>query len=325
KYEIEWVRRMLIREGPDAGRAYERVHEAGVQQPEGVDFFDRRHRLVPPVDDGSCAVVSDCAYAYMIYKAFPQEREFAEACLQDAQLAWDYVASRGQPGEKALFTAAVVLFEATGQQDAHDVVKRLAPRMMAEWPGQLVWDSYDCGVITYALSERPEADRALQAQLRSYFIGYVDASLAAARARGYNSPMIEGVVFVWGSNGRIAKIGSHMLMADRMSPRPELVDAARDCLHWVLGRNPVNTSMVTGYGTPPLGDIYHSMYGELGPGLPMPPGYLCGGPSRSDASHLSPNPAKCWRPAHTCFELTECSLGYQAPLVYLVGALAELD
>jgi hypothetical protein len=79
--------------------------------------------------------------------------------------------------------------------------------------------------------------------------------------------------------------------------------------------------MVTGYGTPPLGPIYHSMFGPMGPGLPMPAGYLCGGPSHSDAPQLSDYEAKCWRPAYTCFELTECSLGYQAPLTYLVHAL----
>jgi endoglucanase len=324
RYEIEWVRKMLIREGPDAGRAYERVHESGVQQPPDVDFFDRRHRLVPPTDEGSCAVVSNCALAYLVYREFPSQQAFAEACLQDALLAWAYLASRGKPDEKALFTAAAVLFEATGREDAHDVVKRLAPAIMGIWHGQMVWDNYDCGVITYVLSERPEADEALRGRLRDHFLGYVDASLAAAKARGYDSPMMSGVVFVWGSNGRIAKIGTHMLVANRLRPREDYVAAARDCLHWLLGRNPVDTCMITGYGTPPLGDIYHSMYGELGPGLPMPPGYLCGGPSHSDAPHLSANPAKCWRPAHTSFELTECSIGYQAPLVYLTGALAAL-
>jgi hypothetical protein len=79
--------------------------------------------------------------------------------------------------------------------------------------------------------------------------------------------------------------------------------------------------MGTGYGTPPLGPIYHQMFGPMGPGLPMPPGYLCGGPTQPDARGISQYPAKCWRPYYTSFEMTECSVGYQVPLIYLLGAL----
>ena len=325
KFEVEWTRRMLIREGADAGKAYDRIHESGVRQPAGVDFYDRRHRIVRPTDGAAVAVVANCAHAYLVFKEFPQEAAFAEECLQDALLAWDYLTTEGSPGDKSLFSAAAILFDATGQQDAHDVVKRLADSITGNWIGQFVWDDYGAGVVSYVLSERPEVDEALRARLRDYFLRYVDASVLAAKGRGYGSPMFEGIVFVWGSNGRIAKIGSHMLMANRMAPNADYVQVAQDCLHWLLGRNPVGTSMVTGYGDPPLGPIYHSMFGPRGPGLPMPPGYLCGGPTPADAPGLSHFPAKCFRPAPTCWELTECSIGYQAPLVYLVGALAGLE
>jgi hypothetical protein len=83
--------------------------------------------------------------------------------------------------------------------------------------------------------------------------------------------------------------------------------------------------MVTGYGEPPLGPIYHSMFGPLGPGLPMPPGYLPGGVNTGNCPGLSVYPAKCWRPDHTCWELTEPSLGYQGPFTYLVGALTAMS
>jgi len=323
KHEIQWARRMLIRTGPHAGQVYDRVHESGVRQPEGVSFYQRRRRLLPPTDEAACALVADCAYAYLVYRDIPGEREFAKQCLEDALLAWRYLKEKGKPQQAYLFSAAALLFEATGRGDAHAMVRRLADSIISTWHGHMVYGNYDCGVITYALSERPEVDRALQGRLRDYFRAYIDASLEAAHRRAYDSPMMDGVAFVWGSNGRIAKIGAHLLMADRLWHDPRYVEAARGCLHWLLGRNAVSACMVTGCGDPPLGPIFHSMYGPLGPGLPMPPGYLCGGPSRPDAPHLSRYPARCWRPYYTCWELTEPSVVYQGSFTYLVGALAS--
>jgi len=326
RYELDWVRKMLIREGPDAGMVYDRVHESLTSQPPGVDFYERRHGLSRPSDEAACALVADMAQAYIVYKDFPQMKQFAGDCLNDALLSWNYLTARGKPDDERYFTAAALLFEATGRQDANDIVKRLSDTILKKWPGHLNYGAYDTGLATYALSERPEVDKDLQAALRRYYTGYADAVVQASRSKGYNEPMIEGVVFSWGSNGHcIAKSGVNLLMVNRFAPNPEYVEVARDALHWLLGRNAVNQCMVTGHGKPPLGPIYHSMFGPLGPGLPMPPGYLAGGIDAADCPGDSAFPAKCWRPDYTCWQLTEPSLGYQGPFTYLLGALTAMD
>ncbi len=325
KYELDWVRKMLIREGPRAGQVYDRVHEGMGQGAEGVDFYDTPHGLSDTTDEAACALVADLAHAYIVYKDVPQEREFAEACLQDALLSWRYLLTASNVDEKHLFAAAALLFEATGREDAHDVVKRLAPGILDGWMGDINYGVFDGGLATYCLSERPEVDKELQARLRNYYKTYADAVVAAARAQAYNAPMIEGVVFSWGSNGHcIAKSGAHLLMVNRFAPDPAYVEAARDTLHWLLGRNAVTQCMVTGYGEPPLGPIYHAMFGPLGPGLPMPPGYMPGGPTSANCPGISLYPAKAWRPDWTCWELTEPSLTYQGSVTYLVGSLSAL-
>ncbi len=321
-YEIEWVRRMLIREGPDAGMVYDRLHESGAEQPSGAAFWERRHALRPPSDAAACHLVADCAGAYMVYREFPAEREFAEACLGDALLSWDYLRTRGDPPRDDYFSAAAVLFEATGRDDAHQVLRRLAEGVLSEWPGRLTYGRMDVGVATYALSERPEVDPALQQRMRDYLRGYADAMVAASRARGYGEPMVDGVVFTWGSNGLISKAGALLLLVNRFAPEPAYVETAREALHYLLGRNAVNQCMVTGYGQPPLGSIFHTMYGQVGhAGLPMPPGYLAGGVNQFDVAGISAWPAKSWRADPTCWSLTEPSIGYQCWLVYLIGAL----
>jgi endoglucanase len=322
KYELDWVRKMLIRQGPDAGMVYDRVHEDMVQQPQGVDFYDKRHGLSDPSDEAACALVADMSLAYVVYKDIPQEKQSAEDCLEDALLSWQYLTTRGRPRDEDFFVAATMLFEATGRDDAHGVVKRLSDGIMKHWIGDLNYGAFNSAVAVYSLSERPEVDKALQARLRQFYQGYADVVVQAARSKGYNEPMIEGVVFSWGSNGHyISRSGMNLLMVNKFAPNPAYVETARDALHWLLGRNAVNQCMVTGHGDPPLGPIYHSMFGPLGPGLPMPPGYLPGGVNSGNCPGISVYTAKCWRPDIACWELTEPSIGYQGPFTYLVGAL----
>jgi endoglucanase len=321
KCELVWMRKMLIREGEHRGQVYDRVHESAATQPPGVGFYDRRHGLTGPDDQAACALVSSMAQASIVYRGIPGQEQFADACLGDALMAWDYLTRVGSPPADSMFSAAVMLFEATGRPDAHAKVKELAPGVLGEWIGNVVYHNSAAGVMTYCLSKRRDVDTDLQRRLRVYYKGYADDVVARARAEGYSTTLAHGFVYHWGSNGIMARGAAHLLVVNRFAPDPAYVEMARDGLHWLMGRNPVDSSMVTGYGTPPLGPIYHSMFGPMGPGLPMPPGYLCGGPSHGDAPQLSDYEAKCWRPAYTTFELTECSLGYQAPLTYLVHAL----
>jgi endoglucanase len=265
--------------------------------------------------------VADMACANIAYRNFPKEQEFAGQCLDDALVAWKYLTTKAKPPDEEMFNAAALLFEATGRQDANDVVKRLGEKILGTWHGQFIYGDYDAGLAAYALSERPEVDKQVQARLRDFLKGFADDTVQTARAKGYNTPMIQGIGYVWGSNSRIAKAAADLLIVNRYAPNPDYVTTAREALHWLLGRNPLNQCMVTGYGTPPLGAIFHSMFGPLGPGLPMPPGYLTGGVCADGCPGISNFVAKAWRPDWTNWVLTEPDIGYQAPLLYLIGAL----
>jgi len=59
--------------------------------------------------------------------------------------------------------------------------------------------------------------------------------------------------YVWGSNGVAAGYGMYLLIANQFSPEPGFVDAARDNLHYLLGRNTFSLSWVTQVGENPFG------------------------------------------------------------------------
>jgi hypothetical protein len=84
---------------------------------------------------------------------------------------------------------------------------------------------------------------------------------------------------------------THILaVAGRLDPEQSWFrEAARDQVHWVLGRNPNGFSMVTRVGKGP-DRLYHMEWGDR---EPPPPGFLVGGPNYMDMPFLSPDaPAK---------------------------------
>jgi endoglucanase len=96
--------------------------------------------------------------------------------------------------------------------------------------------------------------------------------------------------YYWAHNSNLLEKAHVLAMAHRLDPEAGwALDAARDQLHWVLGRNPNGFSMVTRVGKGPT-RLYHMEWGHR---EPPPPGFLVGGPNGQDMGFLAPGaPAK---------------------------------
>ncbi len=96
--------------------------------------------------------------------------------------------------------------------------------------------------------------------------------------------------YYWAHNSNLMEKAHVLAMASRLDPGERwYLDAARDQLHWVLGRNPNGFSMVTRVGKGPP-RLYHMEWGHR---EPPPPGFLVGGPNGQDMGFLAPDaPAK---------------------------------
>jgi endoglucanase len=101
------------------------------------------------------------------------------------------------------------------------------------------------------------------------------------------------------------------------------VQLAEDCLHYLLGRNAVDTCFATGYGTR-IADVYSSVYGGSASAFqPTPPGCVGGGVNQWESRGISAWPAKNWRNDPNNFTLNEVAIYYSAPLVFLAGYAAR--
>ena len=115
-----------------------------------------------------------------------------------------------------------------------------------------------------------------------------------------------------------------LLIASRFQPGSVFVDAARDNLHYLLGRNAFSLSWVTQVGENPYRYPHHrpSASGKQ----PGPwPGLLSGGPNkdRQDAVLAAfPKdlpPAKVYADKMASYASNEIAINWQASLVFLLA------
>jgi endoglucanase len=110
--------------------------------------------------------------------------------------------------------------------------------------------------------------------------------------------------FVWASNRVIASHGINLIMLYELTKNKEFLDIVEEQLHYVLGRNAVNKSFVTGVGWNYPFKTHHRYVQPTGT---MIPGLVVGGPNRDGADYTKPtqlSPIDNIKPAGDYRELT---------------------
>ena len=130
--------------------------------------------------------------------------------------------------------------------------------------------------------------------------------------------------YVWGSNGIAAQYGMDLLIANVIASSSGFTNAARDDLHYLLGRNAFSLCWVTRAGEH---SVQHPHHRPSGDGLqPGPwPGLLSGGPNagRQDPvlSALPKNlpPEMDYADETNSYASNEIAINWQATLVFLLA------
>ena len=344
RWNLEW---MLKMQDDDGGAWHKQTSEQfpGFIAPED----DKLPSEV--VGTGSAPYKSTCATADLaavgaiaarVYQ--PYDAKFAAQALDAARRAWAWtekypnVTFRNPPGVGAgeyadtnckdeRLWAAAELWRTTGEAAYHDFFLKNYAEFLPSLDSPPIenWNAMgQMALRTYVLSTRKGADANAVAVIRERTLKAARAIVERTRANPYHISM-QARDYVWGSNGVVADYGVGLLIANVIQPDPSFADAARDNLHYLLGRNTFSLSWVTHVGEHPFQHPHHRPSGDGKQPGPWP-GLLSGGPNANRQDPLlaaMPKdlpPAKVYSDQLASYASNEICINWQASLVFLLAA-----
>jgi endoglucanase len=338
-WNLDW---MLTMQDPADGGVYHKLtnlgFDGGVMPHQAVG----ERYVVQKTTAATLDFAAVMAAGSRVFRAFEAQRPgLSQRMLAAARRAWQWAQAHpdqvyrqppdihtGEYGNAELDDefawAAAELYVATGD-DAYYAAMR-ADRTPMGVPG---WGDVN-GLAWISLAQhRDKLTRAADRQLIERRITGLSEQLAAGwQASAYRVAMQSGDL-IWGSNSVALNQALVLVQGYRLTGERRLLDAAQSALDYVLGRNPLGLSMVTGIGTVSPMRPHHRPSEADGIAAPVP-GFIVGGPNpgQQDAKGCPPYPSAL--PAlsyldHECsYASNEVAINWNAPLVYLSAALQAL-
>ncbi|MEV6808295.1 glycoside hydrolase family 9 protein [Streptomyces sp. NPDC051132] len=300
RWELEFLLKMQVPAGqPLAGMVHHKVHDeqwTGLPLLPGQD--PQKRELHPPTTAATLNLAATAAQAARLYR--PYDKAFAARALTAARTAWN--AALAHPDRYAdpadgtgggaygdddvtdeFYWAAAELYLTTGErQFAGHVLGSPAHTADIFGPTGFDWGrTAAAGRLDLALvsSRLPGRD-----QVRRSVIQGADTYLATLTAHPYGMPYAPaGNGYDWGSSHQVLNNAVVLATAYDLTGARKYRDGALQAMDYILGRNALNISYVTGYGEVSSHNQHSRWYAhELDPSLPNPPsGTLAGGPNSS--------------------------------------------
>ncbi|MDX3092684.1 glycoside hydrolase family 9 protein [Streptomyces sp. ME02-6978a] len=300
RWELEFLLKMQVPAGqPLAGMAHHKVHD---EQWTGLPLLPsqdpQKRELHPPTTAATLNLAATAAQAARLYRPF--DKVFAARALTAARTAWQaalahpdlYADPNDGTGGGAyndddvtdeFYWAAAELYLTTGERQFADHVLA-SPLHTADIFGPTGFDwghTATAGRLDLALvpNRLPGRD-----QVRRSVIRAADTYRATLTAHPYGMPYAPaGNRYDWGSSHQVLNNGVVLASAYDLTGVAKYRDGALQGMDYVLGRNALNMSYVTGYGEVSSHNQHSRWYAhELDPTLPNPPsGTLAGGPNSS--------------------------------------------
>mgnify|MGYP001284334395 CR=1 FL=1 len=354
RYELEWLLKMQL---PDhsrvavtdiagnkvrmidgSGLAYHKLADAHwAPMPIRVEDDHRPRYLYPPSTAATLNLAAVAAQAARIWR--PIDPAFADRCLAAARRAFaaalahpalfadDRFDGSGAYGDTDVsdefFWAAAELAATTEERRYIDYVAA-SPFPDRKAAGGISWGSTaPLGTITLATQDDRLPETLVAAQRRAV-LAAADRLVADDAAQGYRFPAVPGPT-QWGSNGALLSNAVLLGTAYDLSGDGRYRRAVIDALDYVLGRNPLDRSYVTGYGARAMRNPHHRFWAhQLDPSFPLPPpGVVSGGPNSSAmvdpvAQRMRGSCAAltCWADDARAYALNEVAINWNAPLLW---------
>jgi endoglucanase len=327
------------------GMAFHKVGDAHWTPLPTPPHLDREPRILfPPTTGATLNLAATAAQCARIWRSI--DTAFAARCLAAAERAWAAAKRNPEVYAIAAFTgsggygdpdlsdefywAAAELFVTTGKADYREALARSPWFRTAQAP-EFGWPkTATAGTISLALvpNALPGEERE---RLRRSLVAAADGFLQDEARSGYAIPYAPAG-WPWGSTSSVLNRAIILALASDWTGEARHRGGVVDAMDFVLGRNPLDRSFVTGTGARPMENPHHRFWTrQLDPRQPgPPPGILSGGPNSTAmgdpvASSLRGHcaPMACWADDARAFTVNEVAINWNAPLVWVSAWLAE--
>jgi endoglucanase len=354
RFQVEWLLKMQVPEGqPRAGMAHHKMHDKEWTALGTLPHEDRMARyLWPPSTAATLNLAAVAAQASRIFHEI--DPAFSTRCLAAAQRAWKAAlahpklfapakpAEGGGPYDDVevsdeFYWAAAELLVTTGAAEYKSFVERSpAAKAAADLGGKgtLTWQNVaPAGTISLALS-RADALAPQRKAARAAITRGADALLALRAREGYRIPFAPDAAgkYPWGSNSSVLDNAIVLALAHDFGGDAKYAAGVASTADYLLGRNPLDQSYVTGYGARPLRNPHHRFFAkQLRSDLPEPPpGIVSGGPNSDvqdpyarGAGLLGEPPQKCFLDHIESWSTNEVTINWNAPFAWVIAFLDE--
>ena len=285
------------------------------------------------------------AMASRIY--LPFDKNFSQKCLSASEKAWKWLKvnvnvpkfenptdiSTGDYSDTSdkdeRFWAAAELYMVTGKNEYHEYLKKayITGKFGGygfKWTDTLeLYDVSGFGTITYLFTDKSKIDKSLYNEMKASFINTANEFTTIAGTNGYGIALKEDEYW-WGSNMNIMNKAMHLIIANLLKPKAAYIQTAENHFHYLLGRNALSQSYVTGFGSKSIMNPHHRP--SICDRIPAPiPGLVSGGPnSRLEDSFAKSNlqnlpPARCFADDLTSYSTNEVTIYWNTPAVFVSG------
>lgn len=354
RYELEFLLKMQVPLGrPLAGMAHHKVHDVSWTGLGTAPHEDKQPRaLFKPSTAATLNLAATAAQAARLWR--PIDASFAGRCLQAAELAWS--AAKAQPKLLAsaqsngggayddsnvdddFYWAAAELLASTGKPEYRRFVlsSPYHEKLRLSCGGHVAsmnWGDTDAlGTISLAVAQG--VDAALKGQARKQIEVAADRYLQVIAGQGYRTPLEPTAEngYTWGSNSFVVNNLLVLALAYDFSKESKYLDGVVTGMDYLLGRNPLGQSYVTGYGERPLLHPHHRFWAQQANAAypPPPAGLLSGGPNSSlddpyakAAGLKGCAPEKCFVDHIEAYSVNEIAINWNAPLAWIAAWLDE--
>ncbi|MCG5448154.1 glycoside hydrolase family 9 protein [Micromonospora hortensis] len=350
RWELEFLLRMQVPAGkPLAGMVHHKIHDQNwTGLPLSPQDDPQPRELHPPSTAATLNLAATAAQCARLFA--PYDAAFATRCGTAAKTA--YAAAKAHPAVYAsptdgtgggayddsnvtdeFYWAAAELYLTTGAQNyladltasPHHTGNVFDARGFG-WQSVAALGRLDLATVPNGL---PAADLA---RVRASVTAAADTYLVELRRQAYGLPMPgDANSYFWGGNSNVINNAVVLATAFDLTRNPVYRDGAVQAMDYILGRNALNISYVTGWGEHAAQNQHSRIFGhQLDPNLPRPPaGSLAGGPNAALQDPFVAQllagcePMFCYVDDINSYSTNEVAINWNSALTWISSFLAD--